>query len=185
MRWVGFKEHLEKMLKLLTGDYWKLHFIVGGEAPPAGKVADVPHDCVCLLSGGLDSLIGGINLVSQGRRPVFVSQLAHDDSAQQISYARRLGGADSHWQWSHGINFPGQREPSTRARSLAFYAFAVLAASRLQGNRVQVYVPENGFICINPHFGAGPCVELEHEDDASSIHLDARAAGWSRPRHRA
>ncbi|WP_080419655.1 Qat anti-phage system QueC-like protein QatC [Burkholderia ubonensis] len=150
MRWVGLEEHLEKMLKLLTGDYWKLHFIVGGEAPPAGKVADVPHDCVCLLSGGLDSLIGGINLVSQGRRPVFVSQLAHDDSARQISYARRLGGADSHWQWSHGINFPGQREPSTRARSLAFYAFAVLAASRLQGNRVQVYVPENGFICINP-----------------------------------
>lgn len=150
MRWAGFEEHLEKMLKLLTGDHWKLHFIDGGEAPPAGKGVDVPHDCVCLLSGGLDSLIGGIDLVSQGHRPVFVSQLAHDDSARQISYARRLGGADSHWQWSHGINFPGQREPSTRARSLAFYAFAVLAASRLQRERVQVYVPENGFICINP-----------------------------------
>lgn len=150
MRWVGFEEHLAKMLKLLTGDYWTLHFIAGGEAPPAGTVTVVPHDCVCLLSGGLDSLVGGIDLVSQDRRPVFVSQLAHDDSRRQVSYAARLGGANAHWQWSHGINFPGAREPSTRARSLAFYAFAVLAASRIAGERVQVFVPENGFICINP-----------------------------------
>ncbi|MCE4543044.1 MULTISPECIES: Qat anti-phage system QueC-like protein QatC [unclassified Caballeronia] len=150
VRWIGFEEHVEKMLKLLTGDYWKLHFVVGGEAPPAGKVEAAPHDCVCLLSGGLDSLVGGIDLVSQGRRPVFVSQLAHDDSAKQIEYARQLGGPNAHCQWSHGINFPGQREPSTRARSLAFYAFAVLAASRVGGEQVQVFVPENGFICINP-----------------------------------
>lgn len=150
MRWVGFEDYLAKMLKLLTGDYWTLHFVTGGEAPPAGKVTAVSHDCVCLLSGGLDSLVGGIDLVSQGRRPVFVSQLAHDDSPRQVSYATRLGGANAHWQWSHGINFPGQREPSTRARSLAFYAFAVLAASRIEGARVQVFVPENGFICINP-----------------------------------
>lgn len=88
--------------------------------------------------------------MSQGRRPIFVSQLAHDDSRRQASYATRLGGANAHWQWSHGINFSGQREPSTRARSLAFYAFAVLAASRIAGERVQVFVPENGFICINP-----------------------------------
>lgn len=150
MRWVGFEEHLAKMLKLLTGDYWALHFVAGGEAPPAGTVTVVPHDCVCLLSGGLDSLVGGIDLVSQNRRPVFVSQLAHDDSRRQVSYAARLGGVNAHWQWSHGINFSGPREPSTRARSLAFYAFAVLAASRLAGERVQVFVPENGFICINP-----------------------------------
>ena len=150
MRWVGFEEQLAKMLKLLTGDYWALHFVAGGEAPPAGKITALPHDCVCLLSGGLDSLVGGIDLVSGGRRPVFVSQLAHDDSHQQRSYAARLGGPDAHWQWSHGINFHGQREPSTRARSLAFYAFAVLAASRIAGERVQVFVPENGFICINP-----------------------------------
>jgi len=150
MRWVGFEEHLAKMLKLLTGDYWTLHFVAGGEAPPAGTVTVVPHDCVCLLSGGLDSLVGGIDLVSQDRQPVFVSQLAHDDSRRQVSYAARLGGANAHWQWSHGINFPGAREPSTRARSLAFYAFAVLAASRIAGERIQVFVPENGFICINP-----------------------------------
>ena len=150
LRWVGLEEHLTKMLKLLTGDYWTLHFVAGGEAPPNGTGVPTNHDCVCLLSGGLDSLIGGINLVTEGRQPVFVSQLAHDDSKKQVKYATRLAGVNSHWQWSHGISFTGQREPSTRARSLAFYAFAVLAASRLQGEQVQIFVPENGFICVNP-----------------------------------
>lgn len=150
MRWIGHEEHIAKLLKLLTGDYWTLHFVAGGEAPPSGKVTAVSHDCVCLLSGGLDSLIGGIDLVSEGRQPVFVSQLAHDDSPKQILFATRLSATKAHWQWSHGINFPGQREPSTRARSLAFYAFAVLAASRIAGPHVQIFIPENGFICINP-----------------------------------
>lgn len=150
LRWIGYEEHLANMLKLLTGDHWTIRLLGGGEAPPAGTGTAVPHDCVCLLSGGLDSLVGGIDLVTEKRRPVFVSQLAHDDSPRQIAYAQRLGGPYSHWQWSHGITFKGQREPSTRARSLAFYAFAVLAASRLSGERVQIFVPENGFICINP-----------------------------------
>ena len=37
MRWVGFEGHLAKMLKLLTGDYWTLHFVAGGEAPPLAR----------------------------------------------------------------------------------------------------------------------------------------------------
>ncbi|EPL2634443.1 7-cyano-7-deazaguanine synthase [Achromobacter mucicolens] len=150
LRWLPFQQHLENMLKVLTGDHWTLRFVAGGAPPPDGRPTESMHDCVSLLSGGLDSLIGGIDLVAQGRRPVFVSQLAHEDSQRQRDYATRLGGMGSHWQWSHGISFSGQRETSTRARSLAFYGFAVLAASRIVGNPVQVFVPENGFICINP-----------------------------------
>lgn len=150
MRWLGWEEHIERMLKVLTGDHWTLRFVAGAEAPPAGNGNPLDHDCVCLLSGGLDSLIGGIDLVAEGRRPVFVSQRAHEDSSRQTQFAERLGGPNSHWQWSHGINFRGERETSTRARSLAFYAFAVIAASRVGGDPVQVFVPENGFICINP-----------------------------------
>lgn len=150
VRWLGWEEHIGRMLKTLTGDYWTLRFVGGGEAPPTGHGKAGEHDSVCLLSGGLDSLIGGIDLVAEGRRPVFVSQLAHEDSRRQIQFAQRLGGPHSHWQWSHGISFRGQRETSTRARSLAFYAFATIAASRVVGKPVQVFVPENGFICINP-----------------------------------
>ena len=150
IRWAPWKQHAEEMLKVLTGDYWTLNFIDGGVARPDGKPQPLDRDCVSLLSGGLDSLIGGIDLVATGRKPLFVSQLAHEDSDRQRTYARVLGGGDTHMQWSHGISFGGAREPSTRGRSLAFYGFAILAASRIARPSVQVFIPENGFICINP-----------------------------------
>lgn len=150
LRWIPLKHRLEEMLKVLTGDYWTLIFNDAGVEPPEGDGAHLQNDCVSLLSGGLDSLIGGINLVAEQRRPLFVSQLAHKDSELQRNYAKLLAGAGSHYQWSHGISFKGAREPSTRARSLAFYAFAVLASTRINLPKPQIYIPENGFICINP-----------------------------------
>jgi hypothetical protein len=150
LMWIPLKEHVEEMLKVLTGDHWSVTFVAGGTSPPQGDGVATGHDCVCLLSGGLDSLIGGIDLVSDGHRPLFVSQLAHEDSERQRRYANTLGGPDSHFQWSHGITVPKQRETSTRARSLAFYAFAVLASTRVHAVPARVFVPENGFICINP-----------------------------------
>lgn len=148
--WVPLTAHIESMLKVLTGDYWTLHFIDGGAPPPVGPAQQQSHDCVCLLSGGLDSLIGAIDLVSGGRRPMFVSQKANEDSQRQTWFAQLLGGGGNHRQWSHGIGFNGEREPSTRGRSLGFYAFAVLAASQVAATPVQVFVPENGFISVNP-----------------------------------
>ncbi|MDY0415065.1 MAG: Qat anti-phage system QueC-like protein QatC [Pseudomonas sp.] len=150
LRWEPWKEKLEKTLKILTGDYWSLIFTDAGMPPPLGNFVAKDQDCISLLSGGLDSLIGGIDLVSKGRQPLFVSQLAHEDSDRQRNYAALLGGPDAHYQWSHGISFKGPREPSTRGRSLAFYAFAVLAASKLDLARPTIYIPENGFICVNP-----------------------------------
>ncbi|WP_031569315.1 Qat anti-phage system QueC-like protein QatC [Rheinheimera texasensis] len=149
-RWVPLRQRLEEMLKVLTGDYWTLIFNDAGVEPPEGDGAYLQNDCVSLLSGGLDSLIGGINLVAEQRHPLFVSQLAHKDSELQRNYAKLLAGAGSHYQWSHGISFKGTREPSTRARSLAFYAFAILASTKINLPKPQIYIPENGFICINP-----------------------------------
>ena len=114
MRWEPWKTELEQLLKVLTGDYWTLTFTNAGLPPPQGRSAAKDQDCVSLLSGGLDSLIGGLDLVAQGRRPLFVSQLAHEDSQRQRDYAQLLGGAGAHYQWSHGISFKGPREPSTR-----------------------------------------------------------------------
>ncbi len=32
LRWLPFQEQLEALLKVLTGDYWKLHFVAGGSS---------------------------------------------------------------------------------------------------------------------------------------------------------
>ena len=148
-RWHPWKQHSESLLRVLTGDYWTIHFIDGGESPPSAASAPLANDSVSLLSGGLDSFIGAIDAVAEGRKPLFVSQLAHEDSARQRNYASLLGESN-HFQWSHAINFKGGRESSTRARSLAFYGFAVLAATKVQSDQVTIFVPENGFISVNP-----------------------------------
>ncbi|ECK7329225.1 hypothetical protein FRM79_22585, partial [Salmonella enterica subsp. enterica] len=51
---------------------------------------------------------------------------------------------------SHGISFKGSREPSTRGRSLAFYAFALLASTKINQPKPTIFIPENGVISINP-----------------------------------
>lgn len=52
---------IEHALRFLTGDFWVLTFVEGGYPPPRPKApVRFDADCVCLLSGGLDSLIGAL-----------------------------------------------------------------------------------------------------------------------------
>jgi hypothetical protein len=148
------------MLRVLTGDFWTLIFRDGGPPPPSGERVLCDRDCVALLSGGLDSLIGGIDAHVQGKRPIYVSQRAHEDSARQIAYAQRLDGDRWHQQWSHGIDFKGPSEPSTRGRSMVFYGLAVLATSLLPNQAPVIIVPENGFISVNPPLLPGRMASL-------------------------
>ncbi len=158
--WEANRATAEAMLRVLSGDFWTLRFLPGGPTPPRGQRQLCDRDCVALLSGGLDSLIGGIDATAQGRRPIFVSQLAFEDSARQIAYAHALGGGEWHQQWSHKVVFGGKKETSTRARSMAFYGLAVLATSLLTVNRPEILVPENGFISINPPLLPGRMASL-------------------------
>lgn len=48
------------------------------------------QDCICLLSGGMDSLVGAIDLHEEGRNPLFVSQIVRGDADHQREYAMRL-----------------------------------------------------------------------------------------------
>lgn len=150
---------LTEMLRMLTGDFWTLTFVSGGEPVPrstAPKRFDA--DCVSLLSGGVDSLVGAIDLWKRGRKPLYVSQIAKGDSDTQVSYARRLGGGERHFQWNHNIRVAHTTERSTRARSIVFFAFAALASSELANQlerTIELFVPENGFISLNVPLNAG------------------------------
>jgi hypothetical protein len=153
---------IQQALRFLTGDFWQLRFVEGGYPPPIPR-QQVMHDadCVSLLSGGLDSLIGALDLTAQGRSPIFVSHIAKGDSETQVLYARTLGGSERHIQWNQNIWLKPQRdgEGSTRGRSIVFFAFAALAADShakaTDVEAVEVFVPENGLISLNVPLTAG------------------------------
>ncbi|MBI4535566.1 MAG: hypothetical protein HY708_04755, partial [Ignavibacteriae bacterium] len=130
--WNARRSELESMLRLLTGDFWSLQFQSGGVKPPKSKEPQKRSaDCVCLLSGGIDSLVGAIDLTTSGKKPLFVSQVVRGDRGTQAKFAAALGGSDRHFQWSFAVRHPDVSEKSTRARSIVFFAFAALAASAL------------------------------------------------------
>jgi 7-cyano-7-deazaguanine synthase in queuosine biosynthesis len=153
--WNSQAAALETALKFLSTDRWRLRFVGGGllPAPPREPVRPT-EDCVVLLSGGLDSLIGAVDLAKAGRRPFAVSNIVRGDGDNQAAFAAAIGGGLRHVALNHNATPPWAKEPSQRARSLIFMAFGVLAATALRayhdGGEVPFYVCENGFIAINP-----------------------------------
>ncbi|WP_306440176.1 Qat anti-phage system QueC-like protein QatC [Pandoraea anhela] len=151
--WEVQREALQEMLRFLTGDFWTLNLLPGGEPPPQSTAPlSYDADCVSLLSGGMDSLVGAIDLTAAGRRPLFVSQVAKGDKHTQRAFARALGAADRHFQWNHRVRLTHASERSTRGRSIVFFAFAALASCAIDlpaNGRAEVFVPENGFISLN------------------------------------
>lgn len=153
--WQPHADALAAALGFLTGDIWSLTFKGGGRPPPEQPKRkrkgqrNPSGDIVCLMSGGLDSLVGAIDLVKDGRSPIFVSQRASGDTDRQRAFASRIGKHLSHLQLSHAARPPGTSERSQRARSIVFLAFGVLAATAVPEEKVQLVVPENGFISMN------------------------------------
>lgn len=155
--WSSQKNIIEKQLQFLSTDVWNLNFIEGGFLPQPPKSAEQPiEDAVALLSGGLDSFIGAIDLISQGIKPYAVSQTVRGDAVKQREFANIIGGGLNSIQLNHNAKIPrrGSTPPTQRTRSIIFLAYGVLIASCLekfgQGYEVPLYMSENGFISINP-----------------------------------
>jgi 7-cyano-7-deazaguanine synthase in queuosine biosynthesis len=154
--WNAEREFVEKLLGFLTTDTWQIRFIGGGiSLAPDREPVRPGEDSVVLLSGGLDSFIGAIDLAANGKHPFAVSQTVRGDAENQRSFARAIGGGLRHLQVNHNAQVPHPESPaSQRARSLIFMAYGVLAATTLEqyhaGGNVTLYMCENGFISINP-----------------------------------
>ncbi len=154
--WSEHQRLIEEQLQFLTTDRWTMSFVHGGLVPNhLGTACIFNSDCVSLLSGGLDSLIGGLDLTSQGKVPLLVSQVAQGDKDKQREFANRLGLDQSHLQLSHDARSPlGKNERSQRARSFIFLVYGVIGAmatsSYRAGGEVDLLFCENGFISINP-----------------------------------
>jgi 7-cyano-7-deazaguanine synthase in queuosine biosynthesis len=184
--WTSQARALEEILRFLTTDRWKLAFHDSGFVPAKpSKTRHPSEDCVALLSGGLDSLIGAIDLAAEAKKPLVVSQTVRGDGAKQIGFAQRIGSGLTHLQLNHNVKTPDKQETSQRARSLVFIAFGIIAATSLRayqlGKTIPFYVCENGFIAINPALTPGRLGSLStrtaHPEYLRRLEAVLKAAG--------
>ncbi len=155
---------LRTTLNFLTGDRWTLHF---RPRPPGRDVLSPQPEVlqntfptkVCLFSGGLDSFIGAIDLLTDGEVPLLVSHYWDgNDSKHQGLCSEALKseyGSGRFQQIYARVGFDTNlvaekmREDTLRARSFMFFSLAALAASSIGGTSVMIHVPENGLISLN------------------------------------
>lgn len=161
-RWQPLKRNLEQALHFLSGDIWNFDFQEGGFPPPIPyRKSDRFHlvqlrglDCVCLFSGGLDSAIGAIDLLSQDRAPLLVSHAYKGDKTHQDRIAQAFQGRYSRFAVNADPHlYTGETDITMRTRSFNFLAFGAVGAGGVQivsqQERVDLIVPENGFISLN------------------------------------
>ncbi|MCA7990635.1 Qat anti-phage system QueC-like protein QatC [Burkholderia cepacia] len=164
VRWTGAASTLTKTLNFLTGDRWTIGFrarpprfaIIAEEAPPT--LIAPPFDAVSLFSGGLDSLIGAIDLLEAGATPLLVSHFGEgatsDAQGKLFAALKRHYGKSLFERLRVGMTFVDGlvedvgSENSTRGRSFLFFALGVFAGTGL-GKAFTLRVPENGLIALN------------------------------------
>ena len=156
-KWQTIIPSLETMLEFLTGDSWE--FIVRkNKYPPQvnlkKKIKLISK--VSLFSGGLDSLIGAIDLLEEGERVALVGHHgAGITNTIQNNVLHQLEGAYPeliepylfYVQPPKSAN-KGEGEASMRSRSFLFLSLAVAVASLFSGEP-PIIVAENGLISLN------------------------------------
>jgi len=176
--WNEVSALLSDALQFLTGDKWQLAFndrrlpIYHHRHRRLRSKAILAASTVCLLSGGLDSLVGAINLMEgQDREITLVSHYDLGSNAKktqanlakglQKAYPLRINlvqarvGGVSHFSRSSGIfsqvQNPLAKETTFRSRSIVFLALGLYVAKQHSTEfDVPLLVPENGFIALNP-----------------------------------
>lgn len=159
--WKKVRPQLEKLLNFLSGDAWSIEFLPDGPRTPAAKeradqkrkIDSTKADCVCLFSGGLDSLIGAIDCFDAKRRPLLVSRASNKDGKYQKDLRGFLPQGPT-LSVNDDPHAEHAAEGSTRTRSFLFLALAACAAAAISeakgGKKIPLYIPENGFIALNP-----------------------------------
>lgn len=150
-RWNAYADELARALGFLSTDLWTLHFIPGGIDPTPPRQLSEPPKAVALLSGGLDSLIGAIDLAAAGTTLTAISQTVRGDREIQQQFARRF--AASHLQLNPNVSTGDHdSENSQRTRSIGFIALAIAVGQTTSraGDATEFYLCENGYIALNP-----------------------------------
>lgn len=162
-RWHAAVSILERTLNFLTGDKWTLGFRsrptkFASVVPSAPELIGPPFDGVSLFSGGLDSLIGAIDLLADGGVPLLVSHAgegaiskAQEDCFEGLRAQNPRRGFNRLRVWmsfSKTLVRGVASEDTTRARSFLFFALGIFAGSGF-GRQFVLRAPENGLIALN------------------------------------
>lgn len=152
---------IERILSFLTGDYWTCSFAPSDDL--MYEEVEIPNDYgeisqVNLFSGGLDSLIGAIDFMSNNNsKKVFLA--SHYDSSMPGPKADQTGLLNVfHGEYSQKyVTFPHHHsavmvtpkdgcDTTCRSRSLLFIALALIVAEYTHTN---IVIPENGSVSLN------------------------------------
>lgn len=176
--WNEVSALLSDALQFLTGDKWQLAFkgrplpIYHHRHRRLKPKAILAASTVCLLSGGLDSLVGAINLLEEQDQAItLVSHYDLGSTAKkaqtnlakglQKAYPLRINliqgrvGGVSYISGSSSIfsqvQNPRAKETTFRSRSIVFLALGLYVAKRHSNEfDAPLFIPENGFIALNP-----------------------------------
>lgn len=154
--WNGKKEFLENALNFLSGDIWnfsfykldKKYFHIN-ELPIEQTNESIKN--ICLFSGGLDSLIGAIDLIEDNNDILFVSYYDSHGALQTgqkyLFDALKKESNKNLYLNQFTFNRFSSTEDSTRTRSILFLGLSLYLAINLKVK--QIITPENGLISIN------------------------------------
>lgn len=160
-KWNSCRKELEKMLSFLSGDKWEISFRSKiGEQKKLELQSETnlsKVEVVSLFSGGMDSFIGAIDLLEEGKKVHFVSHYKRgaEGNVQPILYnALKNKYGEKTFQYTRFWVQPTQKnkvlskERTSRARSFLFICLGITIANSL-GQNVKFIIPENGLISLN------------------------------------
>lgn len=160
-KWTPCKGSIEDLLSFLSGDKWEINFRQRNESLKRLKFSFDPNpkkiQKVSLFSGGMDSFVGAVDLLTDKIKVGFVSHYKRgiESSVQARLYQelRKKFGEESFVSYQFYVQ-PNQnhndttKEASSRARSFLFMCLGLGVANSL-GKNVDFVIPENGLISLN------------------------------------
>lgn len=163
--WDNCQSLVENMLNFLTGDKWRIHFRKRQLTEMEKKSKDKWKKCkkrnkniskICMFSGGLDSCIGAINLLSDTSNTSEIMFVSHYgggkgtifyQNALKDEFINKFNLDKKNFIQNYAAVISGI-ENTTRSRSLMFFSHAVAYASAM-GKEIELIIPENGLISLN------------------------------------
>lgn len=162
------KSKLESAISFLTGDTWCLSFVQYDYSlyqPSSLPIEDLTkYKKVSLFSGGLDSLIGFVDMASSLSINEKILLVSHKELGKEGGDQKRIlkicqdkgyfTGKYNRILINVGLNTKsvensdGLSEGTFRSRSLLFFAAGIYVANQISST-MPMYIPENGTISIN------------------------------------